>query len=139
MIQIIAARFTNCLAFACIYIELKTIKSTTFPTKILSPNMDAYCRGITRSSCKPVFGAQELCHSCVRLWERTDLVLTLVSQGQIWMDLTSTLLFPSGKLSSTFSSFKWILNTIFKLFTWTDIPLFFGITEQVLVDKKGSK
>ena len=41
MIQIIAARFTNCLAFACIYIELKTIKSTTFPTKTLSPNMDA--------------------------------------------------------------------------------------------------
>ena len=41
MIQIIAARFTNCLAFACIYIELKTIKSITSPTKILSPNMDA--------------------------------------------------------------------------------------------------
>ena len=69
MIQIIAARSTNCLAFACIYIELKTIKSTTFPTKILSPNMDAYCRGITRSSCKPVFGAQELCHSCASVRE----------------------------------------------------------------------
>ena len=138
MIQIIAARFTNCLAFACIYIELKTIKSTTFPTKILSPNMDA--EGLLGLVVNLFWGHKSyVTHVCVCergriwfwLWSHKDKF------GWIWLLHYCS---PRGNFHQPLlASFKWILNTIFKLFTWTDVPLFFGITEQVLVDKKRSK